>query len=332
MAKSLGIVVPDGGYATMHVSASCEKEIAMPSISRVHRSFLLMESNAIDRFLHSTKWFRNRRNLRLDNPPATNVVAEKLTDGVFEIRLDGGARRNVLGRSTIDRIEHLVFEPPKGTRVIVITASPPDFCAGYDLVEAARGAPEQLIANEKNFAPLRTSTLPIIVALQGNVIGGGLELALSADIRLASPETKFSIPASKLGLVYSETGIRLVVTALGDSFARALFLAGQDVSAESALSMGLVTEIVGRDQLRERALKLASSIASWSLLATSGNRQILDSVAGRISIDTDALHRKSFAPGSDMIESIERFVARRSRPAGERTNQQNRFAGVWSRN
>jgi len=288
----------------------------MTTMTRVGRAISLTRSRVDTRWRRSTKWLRARRRLRLAIPPATSVHSEKLSDGVFEIRLTGGERRNVLGRSTIDRIEELVADPPHGTRVIVITAEPPDFCAGYDLVEASLGQPEDLIAHEGNFEALRRSPLPIVVALQGNVIGGGVELALSADIRLASPEARLSIPAGKLGLVYSEAGIRLVVTALGQSIARAMFLGGRDVSAETALSLGIVTEIVGRDQLRTRAREFATAISSWSLVASSGNRQILDAVAGRITLDTGELRLTSFAPHGDLARSITNFVNRRAQAPG----------------
>jgi hypothetical protein len=157
-------------------------------MTRLGRSISLTRTRLDKRWRRSTKWLRARRHPRLAVPPATPVIAEKVDGGVFEIRLKGGQRRNVLGRSTIDRIEELVATPPHGTKVIVITAEPPDFCAGYDLVEASLGRAEELIAHESNFEALRTSVYPIVVALQGNVIGGGLELALSADIRLALPK------------------------------------------------------------------------------------------------------------------------------------------------
>lgn len=285
----------------------------MTSMSRLSRSMSRMQSQTSYRWRRSTKWIHDRRRHRLPVPPATRVEAEAMKHGVFEIRLAGGDRRNVLGRSTIDRLEELVATPPVGTRVIVITAAPPDFCAGYDLIEASLGGAEALIAHETNFESLRRSKVPIVVALQGNVIGGGLELALSADVRLASPETKFSIPALKLGLVYSEAGIRLVVDVMGESVARALFLSGRDITADAALGMGLISDIVGREQLRARALELATLIASWSEVASTGNRQIFDVVAGRITTDTDELRLRSFAPESDLNESIAHFVARRIR-------------------
>jgi enoyl-CoA hydratase/carnithine racemase len=209
-----------------------------------------------------------------------------------------------------------VATPPKGTKVIAITADAPDFCAGYDIIEASRGEPEELIANEKNFAALRHSKVPLIAALHGNVIGGGLELALLADVRVASPETKMAIPASRIGLVYSEAGIRLVVATLGESVARSLFLGGRELTAEAALSLGVVSEVVGRDQLRERTLELAASMASWSEVASSGNRQIIDSITRDASIDIDALRREAFAPHGGLRHYIAQFVARRANAPG----------------
>ncbi len=284
----------------------------MAPITKLGQSMSLWQARASRRWQKSTKWVRDRRRHRVAVPPATPVVTHRHPNHVFEIRLDAGDRRNVLGRSTIDSIEELAANPPEGTRAIVISAAPPDFCAGYDLIEASQGDAEGLIAHESNFASLRRVAIPIVAALQGNVIGGGLELALSADVRIASPETTFAIPAAKLGLVYSETGIRLVVDAVGESAARALFLAGRSLSAESAVGIGLVSEIVGREQLRDRAIELATQIASWSEVASSGNRQILDVVAGRVEHDTEALRAQSFAPDSDLFKSIAAFVARRA--------------------
>ncbi|MDE3065510.1 MAG: enoyl-CoA hydratase/isomerase family protein [Acidobacteriota bacterium] len=262
---------------------------------------------------HTSKLVRRRP--KLAAPPATRVSAQDRGHGVLEVRLLAGERRNVLGRSTIDGIEHLVASRPHGTRVIVITAEPPDFCAGYDLIEASTSDADSLIAHEDNFRSLRSAPVPIVVALQGNVIGGGLELALSADIRIASPETRLAIPAAKIGLTYSEAGIRLVADTFGDSVARAMFLGGREITAEVALAMGVVSELVGREQLRERAVELGTMIASWSQSAAAGNRQILDVVAGRIDADTKALHGASFDPKGDLASAIAAFVARRQRAA-----------------
>lgn len=230
-------------------------------------------------------------------------------DGVLELKLDDGSRRNVLGRSTISAIETAVTDPPKGTRVIILTAAAPDFCAGYDLREAAGGDAEALIAHESNFAVLRHSGVPIIAVLQGNVIGGGLELALGADVRIASPEMRMSIPANRLGLVYSLAGVRLLVDELGESMTRSMLLAGRVLGAGDAKSSGLVAEVVDLEVLHERALTLAATMAAWSPEVAAGNRRVLDIAVGRIEDDAAALRRASFRPGGKLEGSISHFAS-----------------------
>jgi enoyl-CoA hydratase/carnithine racemase len=251
---------------------------------------------------------------------ATTVVTSRPALGVLEIHLATGARRNVLGRSTLARIESLVEFAPAETRVILLTADAPDFCAGYDLFEAYRDGAERLVAHESNLAPLRRSTRPIIAALHGNVIGGGLELALTADVRIASRDTRFAIPASSLGLVYSKAGVKLIVDELGESTARAMLLAGRVISAKEALASGIVMEIVSSEDLDARALELATQIAAWPPVATAGNRRMLDIIAGRVHDDAAAIRLASFAPGGALSASIERFTARLAvEPARPRT-------------
>jgi enoyl-CoA hydratase/carnithine racemase len=238
---------------------------------------------------------------------ATEVEVHRHADGVLELRLKGASRRNALGRSTIDRLESLVSIPPVGTRIVVLTAEGPDFSAGYDLREAAHGNAERLIANGLNFALLKKSRVPVIAALHGNVIGGGLELALSADVRIATPSTKFGLPAGRLGLVYSEEGIRLLVDSVGESRARSMLLAGNTLSCAEAQLSGIVSEVVEDDLLEHRALELAATIASWPEVATSGNRRVLNVVLGTDREDAKALRLASFEPGGALAQSIERF-------------------------
>lgn len=287
----------------------------MTPTTRLGRSWGRVVSRAGDVTRRGARRWRYRRRPRLAAPPPTPVEVS-VAEGVVELRLAAGDRRNVLGRETIDRIEEVVANPPAGARVIAITAEPPDFSAGYDLLEASRTDPSSLIAHEGNFAALRASRLPVVVALSGNVIGGGLELALLGDVRIATPDTRFSIPASRMGLVYSESGARLVVDAFGASVARTMFLSAATVSCETALALGVVSIVVGREQLRAEALATAREIASWPEVATSGNRRLLDVVTGRAAWDAAALREASFAPRGPLAATIERFVERRARRAG----------------
>ncbi len=245
---------------------------------------------------------------RIHSLASTPVKVHHHGNGVTELVLCDGSRRNVLGRSTISAIEEAVSTPPDGTRVIVIYAEGPDFCAGYDLREAAEGDAESLIAHESNFASLRRAQVPIVVALQGNVIGGGLELALAGDVRIASPDMRMSIPANSLGLVYSLPGVRLLVDELGESMTRAMLLAGKVLDAAEAKSAGLIAEIAEREVLVAEALALGEKMASWSPEATAGNRRVLDVVVGRLVDDAAALRQASFRPGGRLEGSISLFA------------------------
>lgn len=284
----------------------------MTPSTRLGRSWGRVTARVGDQSRRLRRRWADRRRTRLAVPPVTAVQVSAVDHGVLELRLSAGDRRNVLGRATITQIEQIVADPPEGARVLVITAEPPDFSAGYDLIEASRGDASALIANEDNFLALRTSKLPIVVALSGNVIGGGLELALLGDVRLATPDTRFAIPASRMGLVYSERGVELVTEAFGNSLARAMFLAATTVSCETALTLGVVTEVVSREELREEALRVGREIASWPTVSTSGNRQVLDVVGRRADWDAVALRVASFAPGGAMLATIRDFVERRS--------------------
>jgi enoyl-CoA hydratase/carnithine racemase len=269
------------------------------------------EGPALRRFLN--RFTRQQKSDR-GSEEVTEVRMERHPNGVLELRLMGEEKRNALGRHTIERIESLVSVPPIGTRVIVITAVGPDFCAGYDLLEASRGDAQGLIANGSNFKPLKSASMPIIAALHGNVIGGGLELALSADIRLATSDLKLSLPAGRLGLVYSQEGVELLVKEVGESYARSMLLAGRVLTADEAQAAGVITEIVLADRLRERALELGATIGSWSSVATSGNRRVVDAVVGRIDAETESLRLASFEPAGDLAASIERFASTRHEP------------------
>ncbi len=286
----------------------------MSPTTRLGRSW----GRVVSRVGASRRGARRWRHPRRPHPatPPPTPIEVSVVEGVVELRLAAGDRRNVLGRETIDRIEEVVANPPAGARAIVITAEPPDFCAGYDLLEASRVDPSSLIAHEGNFAALRASRLPVVVALSGNVIGGGLELALLGDVRVATPDTRFAIPASRMGLVYSAAGARLVVDAFGESVARSMFLSAATVSCETARALGVVSVVVGREQLRARALAMAHEIASWPQVATSGNRRVLDVVTGRAAWDVAGLREASFAPRGPLAATIQRFVERRARRAG----------------
>src|SRR6202044_535470 len=116
---------------------------------------------------------------------------------------------------------------------------------------------------------------PTLAMLPGHTIGGGLELALSCDLRVAQDGIKLGMPPAKLGLVYSHTGLRRFIDAIGAARARELFLLGRYIDAPTALSWGLVNRIVSPDLLEAASLELAGELAGNAPLSQTGNKRVI---------------------------------------------------------
>ena len=161
------------------------------------------------------------------------------------------------------------------------------FSAGYDIGglpkdEFAHQA-EALVAHPFHDAieALEAFPFPSVAALNGHAIGGGLELALSCDLRLASEDAKVGMPPARLGLVYSHTGLRKFVDAIGAARTRELFFSARNVSAQRAERWGLVNEVVPADELAERAVEYAAEIAALAPLVPARQQARDRRAAGR---------------------------------------------------
>ena len=110
--------------------------------------------------------------------------------------------------------------------------------------------------------------------LPGHTIGGGLELALACDLRVAKADIKLGMPPAKLGLVYSHTGLRRFIDAIGAARTRELFLLGRYIDAATALQWGLVNRVAPR-QLDAVALELAGELAGNAPLSQTGNKRVI---------------------------------------------------------
>src|SRR5437660_12487969 len=137
------------------------------------------------------------------------------------------------------------------------------FSAGYDIGEIPEEEFEQraerLVAHPFTEAidALEAFRLPTLAALPGHTIGGGLELALACDLRVAAEGILLGMPPAKLGLVYSHTGLRRFLDAIGAPRTRELFLLGRNVEASVALDWGLVNRVVAAEELEAGSLELA---------------------------------------------------------------------------
>jgi enoyl-CoA hydratase/carnithine racemase len=155
------------------------------------------------------------------------------------------------------------------------------FSAGYDIGDI----PEEVFAEEaerlvahpfhRAIEAVEEFPFPTLAAINGHALGGGLELAVACDLRLAASGVKLGMPPGKLGLIYSHTGLLKFIDTVGPARTRELFLVGRNVDAERAEQIGLVNEVVEPEEFEQAAIELASEIASNAPLSTKGNKEII---------------------------------------------------------
>ena len=164
-----------------------------------------------------------------------------------------------------EKVEVLHFDPE--VRVVIITgAGEKAFCAGADLKERAsmtEAQVRQFIFTIRNlFTFIEYLNKPVIAAVNGVALGGGTELALACDIRIAAEGSRFGIPAAKLGLGYAYDGIKKLIDLVGPAYAREIFYTARQFSAEEALRMGLINQLVPGEELESYVRNYCETIAA----------------------------------------------------------------------
>ena len=207
--------------------------------------------------------------LRLDEP-APHVI---------RLTIDNPEKRNALDHDILDAFADVL--PRLEARCLLITAAGKVFSAGYDIGalpkdDFARAA-EAIVAHPFTAAieALDAYPFPVLAALNGHAIGGGLELALSCDLRVCSADARLGMPPARLGLVYSHTGLRKFIDALGAPRTRELFFTARNVGAEEALRWGLVGEVLPAGDVAARGVELAAEIAANAPLSLVGNKRVI---------------------------------------------------------
>ncbi len=241
--------------------------------------------------------------------------------GVTRLRISNPQRRGALDHAILDSFASVL--PTLQARCVVITGEAEIFSAGYDLgdLEGEMLAEEadRLVAHPFAAAldAVEAYPYPTVAVLNGHAIGGGLELALACDLRMAADAASMSMPPARLGLVYSHTGIRKFIDAIGAARTRELFLVGRRVDAQTAQAWGLVNYVVSRDRLEEESLRLAEEIAGHAPIAQRGNKRVIGAVVGaEAALDGETesalieLRRASLS-SEDFGEAVRAFAEKR---------------------
>ena len=178
-------------------------------------------------------------------------------DGVGWVRLNRPEKRNAIDSSMRGAIGDAfdAFERDTDVRVVVLTGMGPAFCAGVDLLDTpSLGS----LDSKPLVAPLDAFSKPVLVAINGPAVGGGLELVLGSDIRIASDTATFALPEVRLGSLPGSGGTQR----LSGAMAARLLFTGDPIDAHEALRAGIISDVVAADELLPLAERLASRVAS----------------------------------------------------------------------
>jgi enoyl-CoA hydratase/carnithine racemase len=255
---------------------------------------------------------------------AGELLIDEPLDGVRRLTISNRAKRNALDHAILDGIATAVRAAgDDGTRAIVLTGAHGMFSSGYDIGDIPEDVfaheAEKLVAHPFTGAidALDSTDVPTVAALPGHTIGGGLELALACDLRVARDGIQLGMPPAKLGLVYSHTGLRRFLHAIGEPRTRQLFLLGRNVDAREAKAWGLVHEVAGEADLEDVALDWAQELAANAPLSVRGNKRVLRALLeAEAALDPDieaeliALRQACFA-SQDLIEGVRAFAEKR---------------------
>ncbi|MDQ6835881.1 MAG: enoyl-CoA hydratase-related protein [Actinomycetota bacterium] len=260
------------------------------------------------------------------SPEATEgqLLIDEPAEGVARLTISNPGKRGALDMAILDRFATVM--PELDARCLVITGQERIFSAGYDIGDLG-GWEQDVFADEAEklvahpFAAaidaIDAYPYPTVAALNGHTIGGGLELALSCDLRIAARPIKLGMPPAKLGLVYSHTGIRKFIDAIGAPRTRELFLVGGQIEAPQAHDWGLVNSVVAPEDLNDAALRLATELAGNAPLAQRGNKRVIRAVldaeaslAPAVERELLELRRACFS-SEDFREGVRAFAEKR---------------------
>jgi len=259
----------------------------------------------------------------MDDVTKTDKMLARKDSGVGYVIFNNPERHNAVSLDMWDATSRILegFATDEEVRVVVLTgAGGKAFVSGADIskFESERATLEATrrynATVEKAYTGIQQFAKPTIAMIRGYCIGGGVGLAVCCDLRICSDNSRFAVPAAKLGLGYSYAGLRRLVDVVGPAFAREIFFTARQFDAEEASRMGLVNRVVPEAELEPYVKNYADTIAANAPLTVKGVKSII----GEIMKDESArnlarcaeLVEQCFA-SNDFIEGRRAFMEKR---------------------
>lgn len=253
-----------------------------------------------------------------DSSVFSHLSFEQFADYCGLLTINRPLKLNALNNQLFEELDTFIEgELSNNLRVLVITgAGEKSFVAGADIAELKGLSAEQAEAvsrkGQQVFQKIEEAPYPVIAAINGFALGGGLELALSCSFRLASDTARFGLPEAKLGLMPGYGGTQRLSAIVGLGHAIEMVATGDMVKADKALQMGLVNRLYSAEQLLEEAKNVAQTIAKNAPLAVNAALSATRMSVKGADFETEARIFGTLFETADASEGIHAFLEKRS--------------------
>ena len=251
---------------------------------------------------------------------AQNLKFQK-KDGIATIELYRPQKKNSLNGELRHEMESCLKQlvNDHSVKVVIVTGGDEIFCAGADISEiqgsaSAESAYQHAREFQILFDQLEGLPQPVVAAVSGYALGGGCELALACDFRIASETAKFGLPEIKIGAFPGGGGTQRLPRLIGASKAKELIFTGDPISAEQALSFGLVMKVVPKERLMEEANAFAAKLAALPRLALQASKASINKgleIDLASGLELEARNFGTLATTHDLQEGTRAFLEKR---------------------
>ncbi len=248
----------------------------------------------------------------------------ELRDNVALVGLDRPGKRNALNDTLIANLHDFFAQPPAAARVAVLYGRGEHFCAGLDLAEhSERDAFEAMMNSQswhRAFNQVQHGGLPVVTAMTGAVVGGGLELAAAAHVRVAEPSCFYSLPEGQRGIFVGGGGSVRVARIIGAGRMTEMMLTGRAYGADEGQSLGLSHYLVKPGEALDKALDLARRIAGNAPLSNYAAINALPRIADMAAQDglfTESLMVAMAQTSDEARARMQAFLQKRAPKAGQ---------------
>jgi enoyl-CoA hydratase/carnithine racemase len=261
---------------------------------------------------------KNNENKTTDKSHADGKILQGIADGVGVITFNNPEKRNAMSLDMWEGFGHALVElrdDPAVRVVILVGAGDKAFVSGADISQFeknrhnAEASEEYSKKSAAQRALLANYPKPIIACIHGFCLGGGMQVAMAADIRIAAEHSQFGIPAARLGIAYGYDGLRNLVSLVGPSWARLLMYTGMRIDSAEAQRIGLIDRVVPDTELWGATMEIARTISNNAPLAVHAAKvtiaQVLKDPAER---DMDVIKQA----GIDCMDSEDLREGRRA--------------------